>query len=202
MSKIILFQDKPYRILDKFVDGGLVISKDKTQLTNLNGVLGRENWIPIEPITGMLTNEEIADALLSDMQAYTDNIREIIIGRMQDSTSQKVYWDAWFRGAKGEDLEKADAGQVYNLEAKRQIEHFFVNEDVQIQIDHKNPNWFDVHGKLLIEYVDEHLQDNDFIEDETGIWRDTTDDKLYNLTSDDIAQLKRAGFCRMYLISD
>lgn len=61
----------------------------------------------------MLTNEEIADCMLSDIQAYKENIREIIIGRLMDSTAQRVYWDAWFRGADGKDLEDADRGVVY-----------------------------------------------------------------------------------------
>ena len=65
-------------------------------------------------IDGMLTNEQIADALLSDMQSYKENIREILIGRLMDSSSQRTYWDAWFRGATGKDLEDADKGIIYN----------------------------------------------------------------------------------------
>lgn len=83
----------------------------------------------------------------------------------------------------------------------RMIEHFFVNEDIQIQIDHLNGDWFDKYGKLLIEDLEGYLQDNGFIEDTFGEWRDTTDDKLYSLTEDDIQNLKEVGFCRMYLIS-
>ena len=61
----------------------------------------------------MLTNEEIAENMLSDIQAYRENIKEIIIGRLMDSSCQRTYWDAWFRGAKGKDLEDADEGKVY-----------------------------------------------------------------------------------------
>jgi hypothetical protein len=61
----------------------------------------------------MLSNEEIADAMLSDIEAYKENIREIIIGRLMDSSHQKTYWDAWFRGAKGKDLEDADNGIIF-----------------------------------------------------------------------------------------
>jgi len=61
----------------------------------------------------MLTNEEIAENMLSDIQAYRENIKEIIIGRLMDSSCQRTYWDAWFRGAKGKDLENADKGKVY-----------------------------------------------------------------------------------------
>ena len=63
--------------------------------------------------TKMLTNEQIADNLLSDIDAYKENIRELIIGRLMDSTNEKVYWDAWFRGAEGKDLEDADNDIVY-----------------------------------------------------------------------------------------
>lgn len=61
----------------------------------------------------MLTNEEIADHLLSDMEAYKEFVKEIIVGRLMDSSRQRVYWDAWFRGAKGKDLENADKGIVF-----------------------------------------------------------------------------------------
>lgn len=61
----------------------------------------------------MLSNEQIADFLLSDIRAYKENIREILIGRLMDSSNAKIYWDAWFRGAEGKDLEDADKGIVY-----------------------------------------------------------------------------------------
>jgi len=62
----------------------------------------------------MLSNEEIADKLLSDIKAYEENIKEIIVGRLMDSSNQRIYWGAWFRGAKGKDLEDADRGKIYN----------------------------------------------------------------------------------------
>ena len=61
----------------------------------------------------MLTNENIAEKLLSDMGAYRENIKEIIVGRLMDSSHQRTYWDAWFRGATGKDLENADAGKIF-----------------------------------------------------------------------------------------
>ena len=61
----------------------------------------------------MLTNEEIADHLLSDMESYKEFVREIIISKLMDSTDTRVYWDAWFRGAEGKDLEDAQKGIVY-----------------------------------------------------------------------------------------
>jgi hypothetical protein len=61
----------------------------------------------------MLTNEQIADYMLSDIEAYRENIREIIIGRLMDSSASKIFWDAWFRGAEGKDLEDAYRGVVY-----------------------------------------------------------------------------------------
>ena len=61
----------------------------------------------------MLSNEEIADNMLSDIQAYREFIKEIIVSRLMDSSHQRTYWDAWFRGAEGKDLENADNGKIY-----------------------------------------------------------------------------------------
>ncbi len=61
----------------------------------------------------MLTNNEIAENMLNDIDAYRDNIKDIIIARLTDCYRQKVYWDAWYRGAKGKELERADEGKVY-----------------------------------------------------------------------------------------
>jgi hypothetical protein len=66
----------------------------------------------------MLTNEEIADHLLSDMDAYKEFVREIIICRLMDSSTQRVYWDAWFRGAAGKDLENAERGVVFKQKVR------------------------------------------------------------------------------------
>ena len=61
----------------------------------------------------MLTNEQIADKLFSDLYSYEESIKHMIITRLMDSTEEKAYWDAWFRGAKGEDLESAERGVIY-----------------------------------------------------------------------------------------
>lgn len=61
----------------------------------------------------MITNEEIAGHMLSDIQAYEEYVKEIIISRLKDSSHQRTYWDAWFRGAKGQDLENADRGIIF-----------------------------------------------------------------------------------------
>ena len=61
----------------------------------------------------MLSNEKIAEYMLSDIEAYRENIKEIIIGRLMDSTTQRIYWDAWFRGATGKQLEDAERGMIY-----------------------------------------------------------------------------------------
>ena len=82
----------------------------------------------------------------------------------------------------------------------KSIEYFFVGQDVQIQIDEKNPEWFDEHGKLLIEDVELFLQDNGFIEDEFEVWRNISDNTQYSFTESDIQQLKRTGIGKMYYI--
>lgn len=61
----------------------------------------------------MLSNEDIVDKILSDISAYKEEIKEIIIGRLMDCSNQRTYWDAWFRGATGKDLEDAMIGKIY-----------------------------------------------------------------------------------------
>ena len=61
----------------------------------------------------MLKSNEIADNMLNDMQAYKENIKDIIIRSLDSSPYDKAYWDAWFRGAKGKELEHADNGKIY-----------------------------------------------------------------------------------------
>lgn len=46
------FKGRPYVELKKFSDGCLAISKDGKTLVNLHGVLGRENWIPVQFMDG------------------------------------------------------------------------------------------------------------------------------------------------------
>lgn len=67
----------------------------------------------VETLGKMLTNDQIAEHLLNDLNAYRENIKDIIVGRLMDSSRQRVYWDAWFRGAEGKDLEDADKGVIY-----------------------------------------------------------------------------------------
>ena len=61
----------------------------------------------------MLTNEQIADNMLNDIDAYKENIKDLIMSRLMDSTNDKIYWDAWFRGADGKALEDAEKGIIY-----------------------------------------------------------------------------------------
>lgn len=70
-----------------------------------------------------LTNTQIAEKLLSDVDTYNEYIKNLIVGGLSTSPNESVYWDAWYRGARGEDLEKAEKGIVYNpkkSELKRQ----------------------------------------------------------------------------------
>ncbi len=48
MSKVFKFEGNNYIISNTFTDGGVVVSKDGKTITRLNGVLGRENWIPLK----------------------------------------------------------------------------------------------------------------------------------------------------------
>ena len=67
----------------------------------------------VKDLDSMLTNEEIADFLLGDIDAYKEYIRGIIVGRLMDSSYQKAFWDGWFRGAEGKDLEDGERGIIY-----------------------------------------------------------------------------------------
>ncbi len=66
----------------------------------------------------VLTNEQIVDYLMGDLDAYQENIREMLVGVMASQAMTKIYWDAWFRGATGKDLENADKGIIYKPENK------------------------------------------------------------------------------------
>ena len=56
----------------------------------------------------MLTKTQIAEHMLSDVQAYKDYIINIFNNGFKPS--DLVYWSAWFEGAEGIDLENADRG--------------------------------------------------------------------------------------------
>lgn len=119
------------KVYDDYITGNVwefeVVNSEDEILDSCSGYfgdLGKEQAIEeakafidseVEEQSAMLTNEVIADNLLSDIEAYKENIKEIIIGGLTDSTHQRIYWDAWFRGAKGEDLENADGGVIFKL---------------------------------------------------------------------------------------
>ena len=48
--KTIAFEGKKYQPAAKFTDGCVCISKDGKSIIRLDGVLGRENWIPLEEV--------------------------------------------------------------------------------------------------------------------------------------------------------
>lgn len=62
-----------------------------------------------------LTKREILELMFTDVTTYKEDIIELA---MNDSKSEKEswtlnYWDAWFRGATGQDLERAEKGIIY-----------------------------------------------------------------------------------------
>lgn len=61
----------------------------------------------------VLSPNIIANCLLSDMSAYQDKVTNIIAIFLEDNPDSKSYWDAWFRGANGKDLENAEKGIIY-----------------------------------------------------------------------------------------
>lgn len=57
-----------------------------------------------------LTSKQIAEHLLTDSYSYEDTIKGMLIKHLESLKSERVYWDTWFRGAEGKDLEDADKG--------------------------------------------------------------------------------------------
>lgn len=64
----------------------------------------------------MLSKEKIVGHLLSDMEAYKEDIITLCVNGL--THNQYIYWDAWFRGAEGQDLEKADGGILFDGKKK------------------------------------------------------------------------------------
>jgi hypothetical protein len=60
-----------------------------------------------------LGNDEIAEHLLSDKAAYGEFMKEYLSEYLDKHSDKSIYWDAWFRGARGKDLEDADKGKVF-----------------------------------------------------------------------------------------
>jgi len=56
----------------------------------------------------MLTKTQIAEHMLTDIQAYSENITYIFENGLDAGAI--IYWSAWFEGAEGIDLENADRG--------------------------------------------------------------------------------------------
>lgn len=61
----------------------------------------------------MLSNETIAENMLSDIEAYKEYIKELIVSKLNVSPEDSIYWDAWFRGAEGKDLENSEKGIIF-----------------------------------------------------------------------------------------
>jgi len=67
----------------------------------------------VDDIQQPLTVEQIAKNLLSDKEAYNEFVEAMLVSHLKHDVKTQVYWDAWFRGAKGKDLEDADNGKVF-----------------------------------------------------------------------------------------
>ena len=96
----------------------VALSKQKIQDKLDNNELGDNlsEWyddeeMPYEP--PMLSNDEIIEHLYSDFEANKESISHMLLGVLQGESTSKVYWDAYFRGATGQDLERAEKGIIY-----------------------------------------------------------------------------------------
>ena len=100
------------------IKGIVALSKQKIQDKIDNDELGENlgEWYedlecPYEP--PMLSNDEIIEHLYSDFEANKESISHMLLGVLQGKSTSKVYWDAYFRGATGQDLERAEKGIIY-----------------------------------------------------------------------------------------
>jgi hypothetical protein len=129
----------------------------------------------------MLSNEVIAENLLSDIYSYRENIKEIIVGRLMDSTNSRVYWDAWFRGATGKDLENADKGIPY-IPTKK-VEALTLDSLIKIRYLENNEIYLWALGELL-DRVNEDNATDDYNYDLSD-WREgfnqTLEGEFYSL---------------------
>jgi hypothetical protein len=66
----------------------------------------------------ILTNAQIAKHLMSDQYSYGEFIQEYLEDYLNKHKDKAIYWDAWFRGAEGRDLEDADKGIVFKGKTK------------------------------------------------------------------------------------
>jgi len=100
------------------IKGIVALSKQKIQDKIDNDELGENlgEWYedlecPYEP--PMLSNDEIIEHLYSDFEANKESISYMLLEVLQSESTSKVYWDAYFRGATGQDLERAEKGIIY-----------------------------------------------------------------------------------------
>ena len=63
--------------------------------------------------TKPLENSEIIKHLLFDKEAYVEHVKEMLDRFLKDNPDEYTYWDAWFRKAEGEDMNKAAEGIFY-----------------------------------------------------------------------------------------
>jgi hypothetical protein len=112
MTRIIVDEEQ------ENIKGIVALSKQKIQDKIDNDELGENlgEWYedlecPYEP--PMLSNDEIIEHLYSDFEANKESISYMLLEVLQSENTSKVYWDAYFRGATGQDLERAEKGIIY-----------------------------------------------------------------------------------------
>jgi len=87
------------------------IGGDDYQLVNIMLISGKSITVGLHEIIGIpLTPNGVAKYLMSDPQAYNEFIEIMLVKHLQMNDADRIYWSAWFEGAKGKDLENADDG--------------------------------------------------------------------------------------------
>ena len=89
-------------------EGGDYIIKSEERFFNED-----KSYISFGTKVNRLGNDEIAEHLMSDKSAYGEFMKEYLTEFLDKHSDKSIYWDAWFRGARGKELEDADKGKVF-----------------------------------------------------------------------------------------
>lgn len=97
--------------------------------------------------------------------------------------------------------------QIINIQNddNMKTDYFYVGQDIQVQIDHEDKEWYDEYGKLKLEYIFDELGNGSLIEMneinnevDCGYWEE--DGKVFRWYYSDMRNLKEKGFSKMYFI--
>jgi hypothetical protein len=94
-----------------------------------------------EENTNPLENLEIIKHLLFDKEAYDEYVKEMLDRFLKDNPDEYTYWDAWFRKAEGEDMNKAAEGIPYVKKSIESMKKEEVFDDIVTDTDEDAMQW-------------------------------------------------------------